>query len=565
MRISLYMRVATLLLCLYSLSFLSCSENDSSNRDTSEEDKTHQFIKMVDKLGREMNGDRNSTSIDKAMVRPEDRVICPAVVGEETDDVVAAQGGTSSRAVELVLVGRVKRLEDSKHGELFEAEIDRLIYGGYKGNKLKFSCCHTVGLHAHHVCTREIPENEELILAFYPDIFDPRAQFQLRYFLPISEEDAQIALGEVRLDCQTLSSSHIFVGSEWKTSAWYSSHSRFHHVKVVKVLSGYWIPEGLALTIENWRHPLIGGTPKLRPDPEIYFVNKCRINTYNYKVTCNLISRISADQESAVLSALGRRTLYPISIHEERNGIERRRDVIFLGDLDEAIELAGSHLEASAALGTNRLIREGEAATSKVVAAIERDLFGLVNDKGEALRRLRSLIGILPKLGEAGPEGKAVRLLNKYLSFLKSRPQSHKTKISRDDSDEVLSWFVSILDIDLVRKRYRDHVFKVRRRVRSVYGSLSDAEIERIVRSKRRNMRSCMNECQPGRRSRFGVFRVNFIIRPNGTVSKAAVSRSRKKDSCLTKCITKEIKQTNFPKPGDGKEVLVLHFRLAFR
>lgn len=99
---------------------------------------------------------------------------------------------------------------------------------------------------------------------------------------------------------------------------------------------------------------------------------------------------------------------------------------------------------------------------------------------------------------------------------------------------------------------------KVRPGKHTVSGDLDREIVRRIVRAHINEVRSCYNTGLSDDPNLSGKIEVEFTVSSTGKVSESKVDSSTLDDEqAVAKCVAKAVKRWKFPKPGDGKDVVI--------
>ena len=333
--------------------------------------------------------------------------------------------------VDLVVVGRFNAIGQGKD-EKCELQIEKTIYGSAPKNPLPMeSGC---GDRKRYV-VRLAPEA-------YHDIYGIEWLYE-----DLSQVPAEEAYWAAVMDCEVLSSPHIFVGEEVSADGYHS-----HTVKVVKTLYGFPLQPGQRVDayMSSDRYSLaFEMRPVVRKGNTIYLATEVD-HEKKGGLTFVVQRRLPGALESAVLAALGRREIYPL-VAKSRRSSEKLADIIFRGSIRESIALLGSSLPETVALAASTLIHHKDAAQSEVIVAIEQDLFRVKEEGSKSFERLRNLIKLLRYFGEGSPTGEAGRLLDKLMREIPAQPQSPPSRLfgingkhrgELGDANHALTWLL---------------------------------------------------------------------------------------------------------------------------
>lgn len=315
-------------------------------------------------------------------------VRCPAVVRENTprgDDPFRPR-----QAIELVVIGAAKPVKGSDDENVYQLQIDKTLYGSWPDKTLLFTCDGRVA-------------GDRMIFALAPGVQPRDCDGVLRYVLDPAEEKAITALAVARFDYHTLSSVCVFIGKELE-----ARENGLRSVEVIRPLAGQSPARGEKVLTEI----TAAGPPdekiKLHTNPEIYFIaridKEAEIEEGKKGTVHQLGCRQPADQEEKVAAALRRQAAYPVVEVREDGEPVKCREVIFLGPVEQAIDLLGSDSDAAILFGQRRLEIDGAKNLATLRTAIEKRLFATKEAQVGDFRRLAKLIPILGIIATDGAE-----------------------------------------------------------------------------------------------------------------------------------------------------------------
>jgi WD40 repeat protein len=389
------------------------------------------------------------------------RVICPAVQVDDQRRTNAPDEET--RPPELIVLGKPRRLPDSKDPACYEVAVEKVLYGSWPGGTVQFSSDWSVG-------------DERRIFILMPQMYRiPPADkpFKLRDFAEPSEEKAVRALAAARLDYNCLASECLFVGKEIELRDAYR-----RTVEVVKPLAGNAPRKSEQVCVEYGGYFQVGDKkPDVRKEPEVYFIRD--IHRTPEETVYRTICRLPADQEAAVLAARKRRDQFPVVETTEDGKPVRYREVLFRGSHEEALELLGAWSDAAVLLGQRKLVQERRTSKPPVIAAIEKGLPRTTEKGPTAYRLLRNLIGVLGEIQRReGTDADLRRLIDSHLEHLAANPPQPPTPPKRVDSEYYflgeenrtdvnhgLAWLLRQLAEDRVHKEYGPRLLRLRDQV----------------------------------------------------------------------------------------------------
>ncbi len=222
-------------------------------------------------------------------------------------------------AVVSELPGAYPRRGDAPVGEADgepsdEYLVKRVLYGSHPGKTIRIEGdgdIHWVAYPGDH------------LVAVVPGFFQEQAEFLGRYSLPLSEERAEAAFCQARLDYATLSSVCIFVGKQvsldWADRSENDDRLWRSMVEVVRVIHGSMLRPSRKVRVAG--DDVLGTSGSKRrpvPEPRIYFTSPGE-PAKGGKAFYNVYTHLPVDQEPKVREALGRRNQYPV-LEREENG-----------------------------------------------------------------------------------------------------------------------------------------------------------------------------------------------------------------------------------------------------
>jgi hypothetical protein len=244
---------------------------------------------------------------------------------------------------ELALV--VHRIEKrkAKFEEEYDYDVKRILYGSYPEKKIR--------LYDDSDYWYAYPRSEEMlgddfVVTVAPSLFKEQTEYIALYHFPLSQERAETALCQARLDYATLSSASILIGKEvsldWEDekndgkdrhpSNWPST------VEVMRVISGEPLKPGERIHVcDAGAIRFINYHRRAHQQPRIYFVSHAKSGAARPIYT--VITHQPVDQELKVLEALKRRNDYPV-LEVNDNGVTKKiREIIFRGTKSDVSEL----------------------------------------------------------------------------------------------------------------------------------------------------------------------------------------------------------------------------------
>jgi WD40 repeat protein len=389
------------------------------------------------------------------------RVICPAVDVDEYGRGINAPIGYAEEPIQLVVVGVGKRLPQTRQREsLVEVTVEKVLYGCLAGKTVRFAAPSLE------------PGNERQIWGLVPNQSEGPTDYALRYRRSAGEELAQKALAAARLDYHVLKADCIFLGRQTAVG------DQFHGtVEVVRLLHGSEPRVGEKCLVElphSVRVP--GKLPKVRDTPMLYLATFAHDSPRDkfYHLDC----RLPAACEDEVTAALARRKLHPIVEQRQSGHLVRYQEVMFRGQIEEAIALLGSESEPAQLLGRRRLTFEKTAAQPKLSAAVEREMFRQAKQAPGEYRKLHNSIQLLGQLERETATDSLKALLKKQMAFLATNPpQPPELKRSEwererfneeraDDVNHSLAWITASMDEQVVVTEFGEGLVKLRQRMK---------------------------------------------------------------------------------------------------
>ena len=314
---------------------------------------------------------------------------CPGALHTPAPEAGSGPGIADWRLPELVLV--VRRTGTS-HGALLtredDYEVTRVLYGSYSEKKIR--------LYDYSSWWYQYPpsswmvEGGEFIAAIAPSLHKEQTEYSALYHFPLSQERAEIALCQARLDYAALSSTCILIGKEvslgWNgdkqdEAAGRRNYSWLSTVEVVRVISGKPLKPGETIRVGEDRAIRFANLhQRAHPQPRIYFVSLGKSN--DAKPIYAVLTHQSVDQEGRVLEALKHRNDYPVAeVKVKEGGVTKKevpiggrdpfavtvievkeepvtkksREITFRGTNEEAIELLDAQNEGAAHAGPSHI------------------------------------------------------------------------------------------------------------------------------------------------------------------------------------------------------------------
>jgi len=397
-------------------------------------------------------------------------VICPAIDVDEQRR--SNDPSEVSTPPELVVLGQVSLKGEARHEGTCTVVVEKVIYGSTAQKTLAFSYGWS-------------PGEGRMIVALSPSIYTADPPWRLKYDLKPGEEAAAAALAAARFDYCVLSSECIFVGKEVPHQR-SDAFDRFvagdddymHTVEVLHPIAGTPLKQGEKVRVEisgYIRHS--GETPRIRPEPMLYFVRYIAKNKKGEVLAYKLSTRLPAELKPEVLVALKRREKYLV---HDRGGQDRKtrcREVLFLGTTEEAIRLLGSSSDAAVCLGLRTLVYKRKQTRGAVVSAIEKSLFRFADTGYGDFRRQDNLIQTLAAMEGEESTGAIERLVGMYLDHIGSGgrqpPELPPRKgwsaywapeVRKTDYNHSLAWFLAQIDKIEARKKYGPRLLELEKK-----------------------------------------------------------------------------------------------------
>lgn len=384
------------------------------------------------------------------------RVICPALEVDASQRPINGPMEHNFGPIKLVVLGTATLREQDKSKEpAYELKVEKVLYGSTADKTLRFS---------EHFY---VPQRR--IFALVPEAYGGPADYEVKYDVDVKEEKAQMAMAAARLDYHALAADSIFVGKETAVDA---NDDHEHTIEVVRLLHGSEPKAGEKSVMEVVDHIRNAGkVATIHQEPMLYFlhIESDFLDRKIYRVDTRLPIACEAD----VAAALKRRSLYPIVEIMERGKKVRVREVIFRGDLNDAIEFLGSERLGTVNLAVRALTCQKDAAREKLAAAIQQEMFPQAPSAWREFRKLRNLIRLLGRLGGGSSEGPLARLLEKELDYVASQPAGpsapkrpsearYRSEADDDSVNHTLAWLAVAIDEQVLLRRYGNRLIKMR-------------------------------------------------------------------------------------------------------
>jgi WD40 repeat protein len=350
------------------------------------------------------------------------RIDCPAI--RQDDRRRTNYPGETAMPIELIAVVRpvaVKQPDD--RSDITEVDVGRILYGHTEEQRIRIRWPWRLS-------------DKPQVVALAPDIYEPAGTYQLKYTIDAAEEQAMAALAQARLDVNVLGATAIFIGHEIEKPATFiddreanalgRDDRRLVHVELP--LAGASPVVGARIVAETPSYIRSSGrNPRLRSEPLIYFLGQVEKDPSDPQRPIHHIKAwISATSEKAVKTSLARRDSHPIVESADGDEPRRVREVLYLGTVDEAMQLLGSTSDAAVTLGLRKLLHDEEKSLGPVVAEVETRRF--LQTKADAaaanydvFRRQHNLIRLLGKMKDAA-KSELVRLSTEMIDQLAADP-----------------------------------------------------------------------------------------------------------------------------------------------
>jgi WD40 repeat protein len=401
--------------------------------------------------------------------KPEDivPVICPALGAAEAIGVNAPPWLDIRKPELVVVVHSIKIGKDRNGRDQFRHDVQKVLYGSYSDKTIELN-------HLEH--NDFYPSSETNVVAAVRSPFAEWPGFNVRYSLPDSDQKAEMAMCQARLDYVTLAARSIFVGTEISADKEFLST-----VAVARAIHGTDLKPDSRLSVKSNMLPIGGLT--ILPDrrEQIYFVTPITENEQEGK-HCNLITRLPLEYEGAVKEALARRDRYPVRERVVDGRKTLYREITYSGTNAEAIDLLGAHGDGPVSLGFQTLMYRRQEAQPDVVAAIEKEMFEFAPREPERFKRLHQLIKLLKTIcGEDKKSDSLVQLADKYISYVKGNPAPlpqygrvglepaagwGKTEETRTDINRSFTWLLLALGEDRAREKFGAQLLELSEQVK---------------------------------------------------------------------------------------------------
>jgi WD40 repeat protein len=388
------------------------------------------------------------------------RVTCPGVEIDEFERPINGPAGRNLGPIELVVLGTAEPPDQKESPDaVYQLKVEKVLYGGAPAETLRL-----------HYWLFPRPTGGRQIFVLVSEAYGGPTEYDLKYSVPINDEQAQRALGAARLDYHALAADAIFVAREIATGG---GRQESHLGEVQRLLHGTEPKAGEKVVLEIRDHYAVGNkVVPLRPQPMLYFVRIA--NDYRHRRVYRVNTRLPMACEADVEAALKRRDVYPIVDTMAQGKTLRGREVIFRGSLDEAITFLGSEKVGPVNLAVRALSRQKDAACEKLARAIERELPRPTESAPGGFRKLRNMIRLLGRLDPGSSRGHLARLLERELDYVGSNPEEPPPAkypaspwlgpLDDDRVNHALAWLATACDEQVLLKRYAGRLLQLRDR-----------------------------------------------------------------------------------------------------
>lgn len=423
----------------------------------------------------------STQAADDAPAEPEIKVICPGLDRPPQPESPCGPGIDDWRPPELVVIAKEIKEEARPAGNTpFRPsgrksknvyEVKKALYGSYLGKTIQLKP--SLGL-------REYWHEEpgDFVAAVVPGFYEEQSKYVACYRLPASEERAEAALCQARLDYAALSSACIFIGKQMSLN-WKKEDEKYlptwrSTVKVVRVIHGMplKVGENMRVTergIANITNYHRRAFLRLR----IYFVSPSNRVT-GPKAVYKVYTHLPIDQEPKIREALQHRNQCVVFEKEEHGRKLKFREVVFHGTNAEAIDLLDAMHDGAVSLFYRTLMHRRKSARPQVVAAIEKEMFRMepsTKNKLAGFRRLKRLVDLLGDMEREDGGGDIEKLIEKYFSHIErgapEPPESPPTgywgsEYRRTDVNRSFTWLLMELGESESRKNYGERLLALR-------------------------------------------------------------------------------------------------------
>jgi hypothetical protein len=390
-------------------------------------------------------------------------VLCPALEAAIGIHLNAPIGEDVRQPELVVVVHPVKIGKDMRGLDKHRYEVQKVLYGSYSEKTIELNDFY--------------PRSETCIVAVVQSLYAEQPGFNVRYSLPGSDQKAEMALCQARLDYFTLAAHSIFIGAEVS-----ADKDFFSTVAVARTIHGADIKPDSRILVQSTEQRFLGMTIQLRPETHIYFIS--RIVEDKDGKHYDLLTRLPLECEKSVKEALARRDQYSIREGVVDGWKMRYREITFRGSNAEAIDLLGASGEGAVSLGFQTLKYRRKDAQPDIVAAIEREMFEFAPQEPGRFKRLHQLIKLLETMcGEDKKYDSLVQLTDKYVAYIKGTPKAlpkyeapppHEmlgltTEENRTDINRSFTWLLMALGEERACERYGTQLLALREQVRDAW------------------------------------------------------------------------------------------------
>ncbi len=409
-------------------------------------------------------------------------VVCPAV-HMPVSDTRSGPPIWEWRTPELVAV--VRLIEEADPGEGNDSaaegdddssvryEVKRVLYGSHPGKTIRVESDggrHWRGYSGDH------------LMAVVPRLHSHQAEFLVRYTLPLSEERAETALCQARLDYAALAAPCIFVGKQlsldWKDGRENSLRERRSMVEVVRVIHGEALkPHTKVRMVGDAVMNSSDRSGRATFEPCIYFALPGEPVEGRKPFYC-VYTHLGVDQEPKIREALGRRDEHPIRELEHDGQKIKYREITFRGTNAEAIGLLAAAHEGAVSLGYRTLMHRRESARSEVVATLEGKMLRMeprARDEDDWIfLPLLRLVRLLGDMEDEDGGRDIAKLIEKYFAHIEQgapeppeppevrRIIRRPSEQTRTDVNRSFYWLLRQLGEDHSRREYGDRLLALR-------------------------------------------------------------------------------------------------------
>ena len=380
----------------------------------------------------------------------------------------------------LVVLGTSRLVQDNGDSPgVHRIEIEKVLFGHYEGKEVDYAG--QPGREGRH------------IYFLSPAPYKGPADFKWFDMMDASKLKVAQALCDNRFDGIVLGADAIFVGTEVPppklrseslpvdippgatvrliTGGGSSWEGYTHEVKVVRQINGKPMKIGDSVTgiIDDFVRVSGSAEEPVHPEERIYFASGPLKDQVDGR-TAYRITPMPVEIEAQVKEALARRDSYPVSTDSFG---AKRREILFRGTPDEALDLLTAGSPAAVDLGWNYFLYHPEARPV-LVARISAGMFATGVAKGNEFLTQWGLIECLDEFELKSPSGAIPALIEQMLARLEKEtpsvpmpgrdPEKHISRMmvtvaqtSEEDTTDVnhtLAWLVMKMDEDEVAARW---------------------------------------------------------------------------------------------------------------